>query len=298
MVYGEIILGVALILTFVVAYIHFPLFRVGIYLLLLLIIIGTFFKFFIKKYNQNERAIIFRMGKFNRIAGPGWALVIPFFEKEFAKVDVRTKMINIDVPVAFTKDDLRLKLSGVVYYKIVDPNKAILKIDNYMQGLMDLITSQIRNIIASMSMREVFGSLPKLNNILADAIRHATWKWGIDVPMVQLKGVMPPEEIAVAMQQKEIASQFMQAQKFRAEARKVVINAIGDAAKNLDDRAIMYLYIKAIEDISKGSGTKLIFPAQFMNVMKKGFGVGSGLSAAGIDMNNAVEAIKQKITSG
>ncbi|MCD6575590.1 MAG: SPFH domain-containing protein [Nanoarchaeota archaeon] len=298
MVYGEIILAVAVILGFVMAYTHFSWFRVGTYILLLLVAIGIFFKFFVRKYNQNERAIIFRMGKFNRIAGPGWAIVIPFFEKEFAKVDIRTKMLSVNIPVAFTKDDLRLKLNGVVYYKIVDPNKALLKIDNYMQGLMDLITAQIRNLIASMTMREVFGSLPKLNDMLADAIRHATWKWGIDVPMVQLRSVMPPEEIAIAMQQKEVASQFMQAEKFRAEARKLAIEALGDAAKKLDDRALMYLYIKAIEDISKSSGTKLVFPAQFMDVMKGGFGVGTGLRAAGIDVNDAVKAIKEKLTSG
>ena len=298
MVYGEIIIITAIIIGFAMAYTHSHLFRFGTYIVAILIAAGVFFKLFVRKYDQYERAVIFRMGKFNRIAGPGWAIVIPFFEKEFAKVDIRTKMIDVYIPMVFTSDDLRLKLDGVVYYKIVDPNKAILKIDNYMSGLKNLITSQMRNLISSMTMRDVFGKLPKLNEMLADSIRHATWKWGIDVPMVQLKGVTPPEEIAVAMQQKEVAAQFMQAQKFRAEARKVAIEALGDAAKKLDDRALSYLYIKALEDISKGSGTKLIFPAQFMNVMKKGFGMGTGFGAAGIDVNEAVNAIKNKIVSG
>jgi regulator of protease activity HflC (stomatin/prohibitin superfamily) len=297
MVYGEIIIGVGLILAFIFAYSSSSLFRFGTYVALLLIFIGLFFKFFVKKYDQYERAIIFRMGKFNRIAGPGWTIVIPFFEKEFARVDVRTKMMDIFLPTVFTNDDLRLKLDGVVYYKIVDPNKAVLKIDNYMNGLRNLISSQIRNLISSMSMREVFGKLPKLNDMLADSIRHATWSWGIDVPMVQLRSVTPPEEIAVAMQQKEIASQFMQAEKFRAEARKIAVEALGEAAKKLDDRALTYLYIKALEDISKSSGTKLVFPAEFMSVMKRGFGLGTGISAAGIDENQAVEAIKKKILS-
>ena len=297
MVYGEIIIATALIVGFIFAYLHSSTFRFGTYLAVLLFVIGIFFKFFIRKYDQYERAIIFRMGKFNRIAGPGWAIVIPFFEKEFARVDVRTKMMSIFIPTAFTSDDLRLKLDGVVYYKIVDPNKAILKIDNYMSGLKNLITSQIRNLISSMSMREVFGKLPKLNDMLADSIRHATWKWGIDVPMVQLRSVTPPEEIAVAMQQKEIASQFMQAEKFRAEARKIAVEALGEAAKSLDDRALTYLYIKALEDISKSSGTKLVFPAEFMSVMKRGFGLGTGLGAAGINESQAVEAIKKKIMS-
>ncbi len=295
MVFGEIIIIAALVIGFFLAFTKYPSVRFGTYLVSLLVLAGLFFKFFVKKYDEHQRAIIFRMGKFNRIAGPGWAVVIPFFEKEFAKVDIRTKMLDLYVPVAFTNDDLRLKLDGVIYYRIVDPNKAILKIDNYMSGLTNLIVSQTRNLISSLSMREVFGKLPELNRLLADAIRRATWKWGIDVPMVQIRSVVPPEEIAVAMQQKEIAAQFMQAQKFRAEARKVAIEALGEAAKKLEDRALMYLYLKALEEISKGSGTKLVFPAQFMNVMKGGFGIGTGLNAAGLDLKEAVEKVKEKI---
>lgn len=295
MVFGEIIIIVAIVLGFVLAYTHSPLFRFGTYIVGLLVLIGLFFKFFVKKYDEYERAIIFRMGKFSRIAGPGWSVVIPFFEKEYSKADVRTKMLDLFVPVAFTSDDLRLKLDGIVYYRIVDPNKAMLKIDNYMTGLTNLIISETRNLVSSLSMRQMFSGLSDLNTMLADAIRHETWKWGIDVPMVQLRGITPPEEIAVAMQQKEIESQFMQANKFKAEAQKIVIEAIGEAGKKLDDRSIMYLYLKALEEMSKGSATKIVFPMQFMDVMKGGFGLGTGLNAAGINVGDAISSIKDKI---
>ncbi len=255
-----------------------------------------FLAFFVRRYNQFERGIIFRMGKFNRIAGPGWAVVIPFFETEYARVDVRTKMLPIMIPTAFTSDDLRLKISGTVYYRIINPQKAILAIQNYVKGLQDLIVSQVRNIIGSMSMRELFAKLDKLNDILRDSIRHNTWQWGIDVPMVQIKSVMPPEEIAQALQSPFIASQELQAQRFRAEARKVVIQAIGDAAKNLDDRAIMYLYLKALEEISKGSSTKLVFPMQFFDILR-GMEGSVGKALTGINMAQAISAIKNTIQS-
>ncbi len=298
MVFGELIIIIALIVGFIFAFSRYPMFRFVSIIAALLVLTGITFKFLIKKYNENERAIIFRYGKFHRIAGPGWAVVFPFFEKEFAKVDVRTKMMPLNVPVAFTQDDLRLKLDGIIYYRIVNPDKAILKIDNYLSGLTNLISSQTRNLLASMSMREVFGSLSKLNDMLANSIRHETWKWGIDVPMVQLRGVSPPEEIAVAMQEKEIAAQSMQAQKFTAEAKRVVMEAIGKGAESLDDKAIMYLYLKALEQMSQGSGTKVVFPAQFMDVMKGGFGLGTGLESAGMDVNEAVSAIRNQIQTG
>jgi regulator of protease activity HflC (stomatin/prohibitin superfamily) len=226
-------------------------------------------------------------------------LFIPFFEKEFQRIDIRTKTAELFVPVAFTSDDLRLKIDGVVYYRITDPSKALLKIDNYMTGLSDLMQSETRNLIASMNMRQVFSKLDDLNELLADRIRHATWQWGIDVPMVQLRGIMPPEEIAVAMQQKEIESQYMQATRFKAEAKKIVMEAIGAGAKSMDDRAIMYLYIKALQEMSKGSATKIVLPMQFSNIMDKvGEGMGTGIGlGTGLNLDDAVKAVKEKISS-
>ena len=296
MVLWIIIAVVALVLGVVLAVMNIAAFKFLTYILGLVILLVLFYKFFVRKYDEYERAVIFRFGKFHRVAGPGWSIVLPFFEKEYSKVDIRTKMIDLYVPVAFTSDDLRLKLDGVIYYRIVNPDKAILKIENYRNGLTNMIVSETRNLVSSLSMREMFGKLPQLNDMLANAIRHATWKWGIDVPMVQLRSVTPPDEIAVAMQQKEVSAQFMQAQKFKAEAKKIAIEAIGEAAKSLDDRAIMYLYMKALEEMSKGSGTKLVFPAQFMDVMKGGFGVGSGLQASGMNVEEAVNAIRNKMT--
>jgi regulator of protease activity HflC (stomatin/prohibitin superfamily) len=296
MVLIEIVTIVALAIGVIIAYMFFPAFRIVAYIAGILALVILFYKFMVKKYDDYERAIIFRFGRFNRIAGPGWSVVLPFIEKEQSRVDVRTKMINIQVPVAFTKDDLRIKMDGIVYYRITDPNKAILKIDNYMIGLTNMIMSESRNLMATLTMRDLFSGLDELNNLLADRIRHATWQWGIDVPMVQIRSIMPPEEIAVAMQQKEISAQLLQAQKFKAEARKVLIEAIGEAGKKLDDKSVMYLYIKALEKMSQGSATKIIFPMQFMDIMKGGFGLGTGLGAAGLNTDDVVNSITKKLT--
>jgi len=294
-----IFFALLVIVAFVVAFKMFAIVKIVTYIILAFVIIAIFFKFFVKKYDEYERAIIFRMGKFNRVAGPGWSIVIPFFEKEFSKVDVRTKMINLSVPSAFTSDDLRLQIDGMIYYKIIDPNKALLNIDNYMNGLTTLLVSETRNLIASFTMRDLFGKLSKLNELLTEAIRHNVWKWGIDVPMIQIKSIMPPEEISVAMQQKEIEAQMMQATRFKAEAQKVVIEALGEAAKKLDDRAIVYLYIKALEEMSKGSATKIILPMGVKNIadsLGEGLGLGTGLGA-GLDVNAAIKAIQSKLSA-
>ncbi|HDQ59889.1 MAG TPA: hypothetical protein ENN30_01715 [Candidatus Woesearchaeota archaeon] len=287
------------VLAFIFGYIYSSFVRTISYVGITILLVGLFFKIFVKRYTEVERAVIFRMGKFNRIAGPGWAIVVPFFEKEYAKLDVRTKTTELALPVAFTEDDLRIKIDGIVYYQIKDPSKAVLKIDNYMTALTDMMISETRNLISSMSMRELFGGLDSLNDVLADKIRHATWKWGIDVSMVQIRSIMPPEEIALAMQEPEIAQRSLQAQRFNAEAKKVVMKALGEGAKDLNEQAIAYLYIKALEEMSKGQATKILLPTQFASVMGdvgKGLGMGTGLDVGGMNVSQAVNAITQQIS--
>lgn len=267
------------------------------YAFIFIIALVIIYVFFLKKYDEFERGIIFRMGKFNRVVGPGWVFVIPFFEKEYARIDARTQMLEIEIDDSFTRDDLRLDIDGIFYYKINNPEKAVLKINDYKKGIRNLMIGEVRNTIGNMNMREVFANINHLNEILAEKIRHNTWNWGVRIPMIQLKSVSPPLEIAEAMQSKEIAAQQLQAQRFKAEARKVVINAIGKAAEDLSDRAIMYVYIKALEEMGKGEGTKVLFPAQFMNIVQN---VGQKLQKGkgelkDINISEVISQVKDKI---
>ena len=293
---------IALVLLFLLSVFIPSLFYVFIIIFVILLAV-IFFITFVKKYSQFERGIIFRLGKFNRIAGPGWAIVVPFFEEEYKKVDVRVKMVDITSSDIFTADDLKISLEGTIYYQIIDPEKATLQIDNYGQGLSNLVQSAIRNAIASLTMRQVFGSLDRLNDILADAIRHMTWKWGIDVPSVQLRSVSPSNEVIQAMQQPEIAANLLQAQRFKAEAQKIVMEAIGEGSKSLDDRSIMYLYLQALKQIGESSSSKIVLPMQFMQNAGSMLGGMAGLSTTALaslggqeNIQNVINKIKEKIS--
>jgi len=292
---GSEILVFALIVLFAIyLYQISAVFRNIVYSILAIIGIILFFRYFVKKYDEYERGIIFRMGRYSRVAGPGWSLVIPFLEREYAKLDVRTKMMNLNVSNAFTRDDLRINTTGFIYYRVVDPTKAILQIDNYELGMKNMINSETRNVIGNMNMRELFASLDRLNEILAENIRHQLWNWGLDVSMVQILGVSPPTEIITAMGKKFIAKEMLQAQVFNAEAKKTMIEAIGEAAEKLDDRAIMYIYLKALEELGKGQGTKILFPARFMNILQS-VGNSMGPVVNGVNLNQAIEAVKSTI---
>jgi regulator of protease activity HflC (stomatin/prohibitin superfamily) len=303
---GEFWVFVIGILAFIVLFllsIFIPSLFYAFILIFIILLAVIFFITFVKKYSQFERGIIFRLGKFNRIAGPGWAIVLPFFEEEYKKVDVRVKMMEITSSDIFTSDDLKISLEGTIYYQIVDPEKATLQIDNYGQGLSNLVQSAIRNAIASLTMRQVFGSLDRLNDILADAIRHMTWKWGIDVPSVQVRSVSPSNEVIQAMQQPEIAANLLQAQRFKAEAQKIVMEAIGEGSKSLDDKSIVYLYLQALKQIGESSSSKIVLPMQFMQNAGSMLGGIAGLSTTALaslggqeNVQNVIDKIKEKIS--
>ncbi len=300
--WGFIIGVIALVLLLASSIFFSALFY--LFIAIFIVLLGSiFFIVFVKKYSQFERGIIFRLGKFNRITGPGWAVVIPFFEQEYKKVDVRVKMMDLSSQNIFTADDLKLSIDGTIYYQIVDPEKATLQIDNYGQGLSNLVQSAVRNSIASLTMRQVFSSLDRLNDILADAIRHMTWKWGIDVPSVQIRSVSPSNEVIQAMQQPEIAANLLQAQRFKAEAQKIVIEAIGEGGKSLDDKSIMYLYLQALKQVGESSSSKIVLPMQFMQGAGNMLGGIAGLSATALaslggqeNVQNVIDKIKEKIS--
>ncbi len=302
---GEILAFIIAGIVVVILYFIGLFFQLAFYFFLIslfIVIIALFFITSVKMYTQFERGIIFRLGKFNRVAGPGWAVVWPFFEQEYKRVDVRVKMLDISSDDIFTQDDIKIALQGTIYYQIKDPEKATLQIDNYAQGLSTLILSAIRNTIASMSMRQVFGSLDKLNDILADAIRQTAFQWGINVNSVQIRSISPPEEVVQAMIQPEIAANLLQAQRFKADARRITIEAIGKGGEALDDRSVMYLYLEALRQMGESSSSKIVLPMQFFQGIGGVAGGLAGLSTAAIaslggqqNVQNVIDAIKKKI---
>ena len=277
-------------------FVNFKIIQYITYLFVAITLLIIFFIFFVKKYDEYQRAIIFRFGRFARVAGPGWSIVIPFIEKEFKVIDIRTHIATINIPEAYTSDDLRISLNGSVYYKVKEPEKAVLNIEDYEQGMRDIIQSETRNVIGSLSLRDMFSNLDELNERVMDAIQSKVWKWGLEIPMLQVRGVTPDSEIIEAMRSKTVAKEQLQAQRFKAEAQKIMIEAIGKAANKLSDQALMYCYIKALESMGSGSSTKLIVPARFFDMFKDiGSKVEKELSTKGLNLDNVISAIKNKL---
>jgi len=227
------------------------------------IIFKTGFVLFLQEY---ERAVISRFGRLNRVSGPGWAFMVPGLEI-FRLVDLRTQTIDVSHQEVITKDNVSIKIDAVIFLKVKkDPQSVInsvFAIDDFKQASQLFIKSSVREVIGSMTLSEVIANINDLNKRLVNELVKISVDWGISVDSVELKEIIIPDKVIEAMNRQKAASQERLAIVQLAEAEREKIESINRAASNLTDKSVTYYYIKALEEMSKGASSKIIFPMEF-----------------------------------
>ncbi len=288
-----LIIGVLLLL-----FVFYQYFKGLLFISIVIILSAIAFNIFVRKFQHYERAIIFAFGRFSRVAGPGWSIVIPFIEDVREVYDIRTTNMKLLVPLSLTKEEIRLRLVATIYYRISEPKHAYLEIKNYKYNLKEIAEAEVRNFISKISFNYIIANIDHINELFLDRLRHITLKFGVDIELFELDQIEPPKELVEAMQRVEIEEEKYQAQKFRALAEKVVIEALGEAATKLDKRAISYLYVKAIEGIEQDKAAKIVFPMEFMKILDDvGSNALSKIDLKGVDIGKAVDMVKKTILS-
>ncbi len=218
------------------------------------------------QFKDYERAVVYRFGKVNRVGGPGWVVLLPIIE-EYDYVDLRVKTLDVPKQEVVTKNGVELVIDAVVYLKVKKDNQSVvnsvIEIENYMEASKLLVTSTLRDVIGSMELSDVISSIDIVNAKLKEDLERTAKNWGITVDSVQINDLQIPETILSAMHEEKAAVQQKLARMERALAHKAEIEAVKDAAKGLDDKALAYYYIQAIENMSKTKGSKVFFPAEF-----------------------------------
>lgn len=256
---------------------------------------------FVKTYGETERAIIYRFGKFNRVAGPGWSIVIPFIEQEFAKLDIRTRSKTLENILVYSKDDIPIFINATIFYGIADPKKAVLQVTVLEDVLQDYFVGAIRDGVSNFAMREIFSKIEEISRILEKNVTFILQQWGVHVVNIQIPNVKLPEAVIDALIKPLTSEQEALAARFQAEAKRVLIEVLGDAAERLNPNAISYLYLKALEKIGSSPGSKIILPTNFNSAISNipqnviaGLSAGLGL-AEGANINQIIDKIAEKI---
>lgn len=239
------------------------LFLIPIAVLLAGTCIQIFFKIgLLVQLEDYERGIVTRRGRFHRIAQPGWNVKIPWIE-EMKIVDLRQKALNLPPQPAYTADEVKIDIDTIVFYKVINPKKVVLEVDAFAESLEEYVKSAVRDITGNLTVMELIGEIEKVNDLVKAKIEPFTADWGITIVGVQITNIQLPRSIEDAMGQLKRQKDLWAAARWQAKARQMEIEAVGDASKHLDEKALRYLYLKeALPKMAEGDN-KIFFPVEF-----------------------------------
>jgi len=206
-------------------------------LLITLIVVVVLLSMMIKIVKEYERAVVFRLGRLLGAKGPGLFIIIPFIDT-FVKVDLR--IIAVDVPEQriITKDNVTVGVDAVVYYKVIDPVKAIIAVENYHFAVMMLSQTTLRDVIGQVELDDLLARRDEINKTLQKIIDELTDPWGIKVTAVTVKEVKLPETMLRAMAKQAEAERFRRARVIEAEGEKQAASIMAEAAEKYEQHLV------------------------------------------------------------
>ncbi|MDE0663382.1 MAG: slipin family protein [Candidatus Dadabacteria bacterium] len=210
---------------------------------------------------EYERGVIFRLGRIVGVRGPGFIIVIPFLER---MVRVSLRLVTMDVPPqdVITKDNVSVKVNAVVYFRVVEPNRAILQVENYLYATSQLAQTTLRSILGQVELDELLSEREKLNVKLQEVLDKQTDAWGIKVTMVEVKYVDLPQEMQRAMAKQAEAERERRAKVISAEGEFQASAKIAEASEILSANpvSLQLRFLQTINDVSSEKASTIILP--------------------------------------
>jgi regulator of protease activity HflC (stomatin/prohibitin superfamily) len=169
---------------------------------------------------QATAAVVERLGRFRTVAPPGLNVLVPFFDRVRARIDLREQVVSFPPQPVITQDNLTVSIDTVVYFQVTDPRAAVYEISNYIIGVEQLTTTTLRNVVGGMSLEDTLTSRDQINNQLRGVLDEATGRWGIRVARVELKAIDPPPSIQDSMEKQMRADREKRAMILTSEGQR------------------------------------------------------------------------------
>lgn len=231
------------------------------YLLLLVVIIFFLFSA-IKILNEYERAVVFRLGRvLGRAKGPGLILLIPVVDK-MVRVSLRTVVLDVPSQDVITKDNVSIKVNAVVYFRVMDPMKAIIDVENYLYATSQLSQTTLRSVLGQAELDDLLSHREKINERLQEILDQHTEPWGIKVSNVEVKNVDLPQEMQRAIARQAEAERERRAKVIGAEGEFQAAARLSEASDILSKNpmALQLRYLQTLIEISTEKNSTIIFP--------------------------------------
>jgi regulator of protease activity HflC (stomatin/prohibitin superfamily) len=230
-------------------------------ILILILVILVLLKMSIYVFREYERGVLFRLGRLVGVRGPGLQLIVPFFDR---LVRVSLRIVAFDVPPqdVITKDNVSVKVNAVVYYRVFEPDKAIVEVQDYNYATSQLSQTTLRSVIGGAELDELLSERDKINQELQSILDRQTDSWGIKVSAVEVKHVDLPENMQRAIARQAEAERERRAKIIHAEGELQASEKLSHAAKVLatEPASIQLRFLQTLTEIAAEKNSTIIFP--------------------------------------
>lgn len=230
-------------------------------LMLTLAIAGLFFSSAIRIFREYERGVVFTLGRFSKVKGPGLVLLIPGIQKAI-RVDMRTVVLEVPTQDVISRDNVSVSVSAVVYFRVIDPEKAIIQVMDFFNATSQLAQTMLRSVLGKHQLDDMLAEREKLNVDIQHALDAQTDSWGIKVSNVEIKQVDLTESMIRAIARQAEAERERRAKVIHAEGELQASEQLYQAAKTLaqEPQAILLRYLETLTVIGADKNTTVVFP--------------------------------------
>ena len=228
-----------------------------IVVVLILIIVANAIRI-LKEY---ERGVVFRLGRYAATRGPGLIFVIPVIEK-VVKVNLRTEVMDVPPQDVITKDNVTMKVNAVVYFRVVDPSKSVLEVEDYYYATSQLSQTTLRSILGKFDLDDLLQSREEINSELQDVIDAQTDPWGVKVSAVEMKHIDLPADMQRAMARQAEAERDKRAKVIHAEGEFLSAQKLSDASGIISKNptTLQLRYLQTLTDVASEKNSTIVFP--------------------------------------
>jgi regulator of protease activity HflC (stomatin/prohibitin superfamily) len=230
------------------------------------VIILVIMLFGLRIVQQYERGVIFRLGRVVGVREPGLRVIIPVVDV-MRKVNMRIITLAVPGQQVITRDNVSISVAAVSYYRVVDPTKALVAIDNVMVAINQIAQTTVRNIVGQHPLDEVLSSTNEINEQVKAILENTAEQWGVEISRVELKDIQLPESMQRAMAKQAEAEREKRAKIIAAEGEFQSAEKLGQAADIINDHpiALQLRNLQVLTEIATEKNSTIIFPAQFMS---------------------------------
>ncbi len=247
---------------------------IGLVIVVAVVILGPA----VKVVRQYERGLVFRFGKLKATRNPGLNLIIPYADK-MTKVDIRVITLSVEPQEVITRDNVTIKVDAVVYFSVVSPENAIIKVSDYVRATSQIAQTTLRSVLGQSELDEVLAHRDEINRRLQQIIDHQTEPWGIKVHLVEVKDVLLPGALQRAMARQAEAEREKRAKIIHAEGELIASEKLADAGRKLSTEpvSLQLRYLQTLTEISADKSSTIIpFPLDVVKTLTQAVSKGRG----------------------